>query len=280
MGGKLDISIITHRIVQYHETGAIMNSAPQRVVITAGAAGIGRVMAEAFLKTGARVALCDIDAAAVDAVVKAHPGILARTADVTDTDQMAAFLGEVETTFGGVDVAVANAGTGGPAGAVETLNYSDWRACLSVNLDGAFLLCGWAAKQMKTQNAGSIILMSSTAGQFGYPMRSPYAAAKWGVIGLMKTLACELGPYGIRVNAICPGAVEGDRMERVLQNESAATGRAVEELRQVYVKGVSMKTWVSAQDIADTALFLASPAASKISGQAIAVDGHTEALNS
>ena len=131
---------------------------------------------------------------------------------------------------------------------------------------------------MKAQGQGSILLTSSTAGLWGYPMRSPYATAKWGVIGLMKTLASELGPYGIRVNALCPGAVEGDRMERVISREAQAHGLDKEELRARYVTGVAMKTWVTSDDLADTALFLASNASTKISGQALAVDGHTETL--
>ena len=253
-------------------------SAPQRVVITAGGAGIGLALALAFHNAGARVAVCDIDAAAIAELAKVQPEIIGRVANVTNVDDMAVFLADVDTTFGGVDVALANAGTGGPAGAIEDLDLKDWRACISANLDGAFLLCQWAARHMKAQKSGSIILTSSTAGMFGYPMRSPYATAKWGVIGLMKTLACELGPYGVRVNAICPGAVEGDRMERVLQNEAAAKNQDIEEVRQIYVKGVSMKSWVSADDIADAALFLASPAASKISGLAMPVDGHTESI--
>lgn len=253
-------------------------TAPRRVVITAGGAGIGRALALAFHATGARVAVCDIDADAIADLAQIEPDILGRVANVTDPDDMKAFLAGVDTAFGGVDVAIANAGTGGPAGPIEDLNLDDWRACISVNLDGAFLLCQWAARHMKAQKSGAMILTSSTAGLFGYPMRSPYATAKWGVIGLMKTLACELGPYGVRVNAICPGAVGGDRMERVLKNEAAATGKDVEDVRQIYVKGVSMKTWVSADDIADMTLFLASPAASKVSGMAMSVDGHTESI--
>ncbi len=253
-------------------------SAPQRVVITAGGAGIGRALALAFHATGARVAVCDIDADAIAELAEIQPEIMGRVANVTNMGDMATFLMDVDAAFGGVDVALANAGTGGPAGPIESLGLNDWRACISANLDGAFLLCQWAAKHMKAQKSGSIILTSSTAGMFGYPMRSPYATAKWGVIGLMKTLACELGPYGVRVNAICPGAVEGERMERVLKNEAAVKNQDIEDVRQIYVNGVSMKTWVSAEDIADAALFLTSPAASKISGLAMPVDGHTESI--
>ena len=250
----------------------------QRVVITGGAAGIGRRLAERFATTGARVAICDADAEAVAAAVTSNPDWIAETPDVTDESAMGAFLNSVESQWGGVDVVCANAGTGGPAGLIEELDYSDWQACLSVNVHGAFLTCRWAARIMRAQGAGLILLTSSTAGLFGYPYRSPYAAAKWAIVGLTKTLAMELGPAGVRVNAIAPGAVEGDRMERVLTNEARATGKSIEALRAEYVRATSLRSWVSANDIADTALFLASPAARKISGQVLTVDGHTETL--
>lgn len=249
-----------------------------RVLITGGASGIGLTFARRFAAEGARVAVCDADGQACAALSTEASDMIVRQADVTDEAQMNAFLEEVETAWGGVDVVCANAGTGGPAGRVEDLCYDDWKACVGVNLFGAFLTCRWAARIMRAQGHGSIILTTSTAGLFGYPLRSPYAAAKWGIVGLTKTLAMELGPVGIRVNAIAPGSVEGDRMERVLANESAATGRDIEEIRQSYVANVSLRSWVNADDLADMALFLASPAASKVSGQVMAVDGHTEAL--
>lgn len=249
-----------------------------RVVITAGAAGIGRAMAERFLAEGARVAICDVDAVAVEAFRAAHPTAVAQQADVTNPESLGGFLGQVERDWGGADVAAANAGIGGPAGAIEDLDLAEWRACLSVNLDGAFLTGQWAARVMKAQKSGLLLLTSSTAGLFGYPMRSPYATAKWGIIGLMKTLAMELGPYGIRVNALCPGAVEGPRMDRVVTAEARAHGEAEAAIRRRYVEGVSLKTWVMAEDIAQMAAFLASSAGSRISGQALAIDGHTETL--
>jgi len=251
---------------------------PRRVLITGGGSGIGLTFAQRFAAEGAQVALCDADAGAIAQVQVDHPDFIARAANVADEAQMEAFLGEVETAWGGVDVVCANAGTGGPAGQIEDLDYDAWKACLDVNLNGTFLTCRWAARVMRAQRDGLILITSSTAGLFGYPLRSPYATAKWGLVGLTKTLAGELGPVGVRVNAIAPGAVEGDRMERVLANESAASGKPIEELRQTYVKGVSLRSWVSADDLADMALFLASPAASKISGQVLAVDGHTESL--
>ncbi|UWQ13194.1 SDR family oxidoreductase [Aliiroseovarius sp. M344] len=256
-----------------------MNSlAGKRVLITAGGSGIGACFARRFHAEGAKVAICDIDSDALTATASTLPSVIAVAANVTQPDEMQVLFDRLDRDWGGVDMLCANAGTGGPAGAIEDLSLDDWRACISANLDGAFLACGWAARHMKAQGSGSMLLTSSTAGLWGYPMRSPYATAKWGVIGLMKTLASELGPYGVRVNALCPGAVEGPRMERVIEREAKAHGLDPEEMRQRYVKGIAMKTWVTADDLADTALFLASDASRKISGQALAVDGHTESL--
>ncbi|MCH2094675.1 MAG: SDR family oxidoreductase [Rhodobacteraceae bacterium] len=250
----------------------------QKVLITGGAAGIGRAIADKFAKEGARLAICDSDPAAVASFRSDHPEALAVVADVTDESAMEVFLAQAETAWGGVDVVCANAGTGGPAGAIETLDYQAWQACIATSVHGAFLTCRWAARIMKQQRAGLITLTSSTAGLYGYPMRSPYASAKWAIIGLMKTLAMELGPEGIRVNAICPGAVEGPRMDRVVAKEAAAHGLSEAEVRDLYVRGVSLRTWVDAQDIANSIHFLASPAGRRISGQALAIDGHTETL--
>ncbi|MBZ8117430.1 SDR family oxidoreductase [Roseovarius sp. LXJ103] len=247
-----------------------------RVLITGGGSGIGLTLARRFAADGAEVALCDADPKAVAHAAEALPGAIARTCDVTDAAQMDTFLGEVEAAWGGIDVVCANAGTGGPAGLIEDLDYQAWQDCVAVNLHGAFLTCRWAARLMRAQGSGAIIITSSTSGQWGHPLRSPYCASKWALVGLTKTLAMELGPAGVRVNAICPGAVEGDRMDRVVAMEAAAAGRDEADVRAQYVSGVSMRTWVTADDLADTVLFLASPAASKISGQIIAIDGHTE----
>lgn len=248
----------------------------RRVVITGGAAGIGARMAERFAELGDRVAVCDADPKACTAFARDHEGIRVAVSDVTKAAEMDRFLAEIEADWGGVDVVCANAGIGGAAGLIEDLSIDDWRACLAVNLDGAFLTCRWAARVMRAQRSGLIVLTSSTSGQWGHPFRSPYATAKWGIIGLMKTLAMELGPAGVRVNAICPGAVEGPRMERVLEKEASASGVAPDDIRKAYANGTSLKTWVTADDIADAAIWLASDMASKISGQSITVDGHTE----
>jgi len=250
----------------------------QRILVTAGAAGIGRAIAEAFLADGADVAICDVDSDQLDEMKQAHPSLIAGQVDVTNEAEMDAFLQQLKERWQGIDVVCANAGTGGPAGRIETLDFDEWQHCVATNLHGSFLTCRWAARLMRAQGSGLICLTSSTAGQMGYPLRSPYASAKWAIVGLTKTLAMELGEAGVRVNAICPGAVEGPRMDRVIENEASARGQAIDAVRQSYVKGVSMKTWVTAQDVANTIRFLASPSGSKISGQILAVDGHTETL--
>ena len=250
----------------------------RRIVVTAGAFGIGRAIAERFLSDGDQVAVCDVDERAVAEFASAWPEAMTAMADVTSETEMAEFLGAVEAAWGGADVVCANAGTGGPAGRIEDLDYGDWQRCVATNLHGSFLTCRWAARVLRAEGAGLIVLTSSTAGIAGYPFRSPYAAAKWALVGLTKTLAMELGPAGVRVNAVCPGAVEGPRMDRVVAMEAAAQGIDEAEVRRSHAAGVSMKTWVTAADVAGTVHFLASDAASKISGQILAVDGHTETL--
>jgi NAD(P)-dependent dehydrogenase (short-subunit alcohol dehydrogenase family) len=243
-----------------------------RVLITAGAAGIGHAMATAFAATGARVRVADSDAAALAACPQEWQRT---TLDVTDEAGMRALFGDIAAKWGGLDVLCANAGISGPTAPVEDVDLADWRACIAVNLDGAFLAAKYAAPLMKAQGGGAIILTSSTAGQYGYPNRAPYAAAKWAVIGLMKTLAMELGPWGVRANAICPGSVEGPRMEGVLQREAAAKGMTRDQVYAGYASGTSMGRFVEAGDIAAMAVFLASQGARLVSGQVIAVDGHT-----
>lgn len=244
----------------------------KRVLVTAGASGIGLAMGQGFAAAGFQVWITDIDDAAVADVPS---GWRSTRVDVSDETGMEALFDDVQAQWGGIDVLCANAGIAGPTALVEDIALEDWKACVSVNLEGAFLAAKFAAPLMKQAKAGSIILTSSTAGQYGYPNRAPYAAAKWAVIGLMKTLAMELGPYGIRANAICPGAVEGPRMEGVLEREAKAKGMTRDQVYQGYASGTSMGAFVTAEDVANMAVFLGSDAARLVSGQVIAVDGHT-----
>lgn len=244
-----------------------------RVLITAGGSGIGRAMAEGFAAAGHQVWVTDVNA---DSLSELPAGWQASVVDAADEDSVAALFAEVREQWGGLDVLCANAGIAGPTALIEDIALEDWRKCVSVNLEGCFLAAKYAAPLMKAARAGSIIVTSSTAGQYGYPNRAPYASAKWAVIGLMKTLAMELGPFGVRANAICPGAVEGPRMEGVLEREAAAKGMSRDQVYEGYASGTSMRSFVEARDIANMAVFLGSDAARLVSGQVIAVDGHTE----
>lgn len=244
----------------------------KRVLITAGASGIGRAMGDAFAAAGYEVWVSDID---LEALSNCPPNWISRKVDAASDTEMNTLFQEIGAA-GGLDAVCANAGIAGPTAKVEDVAWDDWQTCVNVTLGAAFLTAKYAAPLMKSAGAGAIILTSSTAGQFGYPNRAPYAAAKWGVIGLMKTLAMEFGPHGIRANAICPGAVEGPRMDGVLEREAAAKGMTRDAVCDGYASGTSMRTFVEARDIADMAVFLASDGARRVSGQVIAVDGHTE----
>lgn len=246
------------------------------VLITAGASGIGLQMAKRFMSDGYQVAVTDIDEAALDSAQQAIPKLVCFHADAADETTMRTVTQDLDRRWSCLDVVMANAGSAGPTAFIEQVKLEDWKRCIAVNLDGAFLAGRYAARRMKEQAHGVVTLTSSTAGLFGYPCRSPYAAAKWGIIGLMKTLAMELGPFGVRVNAICPGAVEGERMDRVIANEAATRRLSEAELRTGYADCVSLRRFVTADDIADMALFLASDKAKNVSGMAMAVDGHTE----
>jgi len=174
---------------------------------------------------------------------------------------------------------VNNAGIAGPTALVEDVAAEEWEHCLAVGLTSHYRTCARVIPAMKAARSGSIVNISSTAGQVGLGMRAPYTAAKWAVIGLTKTLAIELGPYGVRANAICPGSVDGERMRSVIQREAAARGASSEEVTLEYVGGQSIARWVQPDEIADMCVFLASDAARMVSGQAIAVDGHTETFH-
>jgi NAD(P)-dependent dehydrogenase (short-subunit alcohol dehydrogenase family) len=249
----------------------------QRVAITAAGGGIGLSVAKAFTAQGADVHICDIDASAIASA--SAEGLRASQVDVSDPDAVDRWIDEVLAIGDGLDVLVNNAGTSGPTALIEDVELADWDRCLAIGLTSHYRTCARVAPAMKAGKNGSIINISSTAGTYGIGMRAPYVAAKWAVIGLTKTLAIELGGDGIRVNAICPGSVDGDRMRGVIEREAAARRASPEDVQREYLQGQSIARFVQPGEIADLCLFLASDAARMISGQAIAVDGHTETFH-
>ncbi len=248
------------------------------VLISGAAAGIGRCIAEAFIAEGAQVHICDLWPDAIAEFLTANPGATATQADVSITAEVDRVFADFSEKYDHLDILINNAGISGPSAAVEDVATDDWDQCIAVNLSGAFYMTKHAVPLLKQAGGGSIINMSSSAGLFGTPMRSPYAASKWGLIGLTKTWAMELGPHNIRVNAVCPGCVSGPRIEGVIERDAKERGVSPEEIRDVYQRQSSMRTFVTAEEIADTVMFLASEKAGKISGQAMSVDGHTETL--
>jgi len=241
-----------------------------RVLVTAGGSGIGRVIAQTFLDHGARVHVCDVDEKALQ---KLPQQIKQTVADVAKLGDVERLFEDIKRHFGGLDVLVNNAGIAGPTAKVEDIRPEDWERCIAVDLNGMFYCTRKAMPLIKAAGGGSIINLSSAAGRLAFPMRTPYSAAKFGVVGFTESLAAEAGPDRVRVNCIQPGVVEGERIERVIAAKAQALGISFDEVKSKLLEGVSMHTTVSAQDIANMALYLATEPGKHISGQALAVCG-------
>lgn len=244
-----------------------------RVLVTAGASGIGRSIALTFATAGAKVFICDVNHLTLEAFSTEAPGIGSCVTDVSQPAAVADMFAEATEFLGGLDVLVNNAGISGPTAKVEDLSIDDWNRTIAVDLNGIFYCTRIAVPQLKAAGGGSIINLSSIAGRLGYPLRSHYSAAKWGVIGFTKSLSIELGAANIRVNAILPGVVEGERVRQVVGARAAARDLTFEEALSQFVAPISLRRMVGVQEIADMALFLATPAGRSISGQAISVCG-------
>ena len=246
-----------------------------RVLVTAGAAGIGLAIARTFHDHGARVHVCDVDDKALAAL---DTDITRTKADVSSLADVERLFADVLKTLGGLDVLVNNAGIAGPTGKVEDIKVEDWDRCIAIDLSGMFYCTRKAMPMIKAAGGGSIVNLSSAAGRHGFPQRSPYCAAKWGVVGFTKSLAVEAGPDKVRVNAILPGLVEGERIERVIAAKAKALGVSHEAFRETFLETTSLRSTVTAQDIANMALFVSTEPGCRITGQALAVDGDVRYL--
>ncbi len=250
-----------------------------RVLVTAGAAGIGRQIAEAFLGEGARVHVCDVAEAALARLRDEQPRIAASVCDVADRAQVERLFADAGAGLGGLDCLVNNAGIAGPTGAVQDIDPAQWDRCLAVNLTGQFNCARLAIPHLLRSDNASMMNVSSQAGRFGFAMRAPYAAAKWGVIGLTRSLSIELGPHGVRVNALLPGIVAGERQRRVLEAKAQARGIDFEAMERLAFSFTSIKEYVTPEQLADLVVFTASARARTISGQALSVCGDTNMLS-
>ena len=252
--------------------------AGQRVLITAGAGGIGLAIARELAEHGCRLAVCDVSDAALDAFRTAFPDAVAMNADVSNEGDVARLFEAAGEKLGGLDALVNNAGIAGPTGGVDEIDPIEWRRTLDICLTGQFLCARAAVPMLKAAGGGAIVNMSSSAGRHGYAYRTPYSAAKFGVVGFTLSLAKELGPSEIRVNALLPGIVAGPRMDGVISSRAAQVGVPVEEMRDRYLQNISLRRMVDPEDVATTTAFLLSKAGRNISGQLIGVDGNVETL--
>jgi len=252
--------------------------ANKTVVITAGGSGIGYEYVRAFHSLGCHVHTCDVVNEAIEAVARDFPGVSAVKADVSVPGEVDQFIDGIIAQRGRLDILINNAGIAGPAAPVEEIETDDWNRTFAINVAGQFYCIRRAAPQMKSQGNGVIINMSSVAGKFGFPLRSPYSASKWAVIGLTKSMALELGPFGIRVNAILPGIVEGERIRQVFTARAAAKNISYDEMAREAVERVALKKTVDPTEIADLVVFLCSNKGRSMSGNSVEICGGTESI--
>ena len=250
----------------------------QRVLVTAGAAGIGRAIVTALAEARARLHVCDVDEDALGSLRDAYPEIGVSVCDVADDAAIDRMFDDVQSSLGGLDVLVNNAGIAGPTAAIEDIDPAAWRRCIDIDLTGQFLCARRAVPLLKAAGGGVIVNQSSAAGRLGYAYRTPYAAAKWGVVGLTQSLARELGPFNIAVNAILPGIVAGPRIDAVIGARAGQLGIPHAEMEKQYLEKVSLRRMVTAEDVAHMILFLVSPLGRNVSGQSLGVCGNVETL--
>ena len=254
----------------------------KKIIISAGASGIGWATTKVCVAKGALIYLCDIDHKAINKVKK-HPlynkQIFVSETDASDETQVIDFFNKIKKKFRNLDALINNVGIEGPTRPIEKLNSNEWENTLHVNVNSHFYFTKQAIPLLKKSKNASIINISSVAGIMGYPLRSPYAASKWAVVGVTKTLAMELGKYKIRVNAICPGTIKGDRMKRVIRDKAKFEKVSAKTIENDFVSMASMKSWVNPEDIGNMCAQLISDEANKVSGQLIAVDGNCERMD-
>ena len=254
----------------------------KKIIISAGASGIGWATVKICLSKGATVFLCDIDIKSLNRVKKNslyNKRLFVYECDASDEDEVSSFFNQINRKTKKIDALINNVGIAGPTGTIDKLTSDDWEQTLKTNVISHFYFTKLAIPMLKKNKGGSIINIASGAGIMGFPLRSPYAASKWAVIGVTKTLAMELGKYKIRVNAICPGTIKGDRMVRVIKDKAKFLKVSKKKIEKDFVSMASMNCWIYEEDIGNICSFLISKEGERISGQAIPVDGNATRID-
>ena len=257
----------------------LKNLKNKKIIISAGASGIGWATAKICLSRGAFVYICDLDLKSLNKIRKHslnNKRLFSYNCDASNEEEVSNFFNQIKKKTKKIDALINNVGVAGPTGSLEKLNSEDWENTLHTDVNSHFYFTKRAIPLIKKSKNGSIINISSTAGILGFPLRSPYAASKWAIIGITKTLAMELGKFNIRVNAVCPGTIKGDRMKRVIRDKAKFTKISRKSIEKDFISMSSMKQWILEDDIGKMCAFLISDDSSKVSGQVISVDGHTE----
>ena len=257
----------------------LKNLKNKKIIISAGASGIGWATTKICLSRGAFVYICDLDLKSLNKIRKHslnNKRLFSYNCDASNEEEVSNFFNQIKKKTNKIDALINNVGVAGPTGSLEKLNSKDWENTLHTDVNSHFYFTKRAIPLIKKSKNGSIINISSTAGILGFPLRSPYAASKWAIIGITKTLAMELGKFNIRVNAVCPGTIKGDRMKRVIRDKAKFTKVSSKTVEKEFISMSSMKKWILEEDIGKMCAFLISDDSSKVSGQVISVDGHTE----
>ena len=254
----------------------------KKIIISAGASGIGWATAKICLSKGAIVYLCDIDNKSLNRINK-HPltnkRLFSYECDASDEDEVSNFFNQIRKKTNKIDALINNVGVAGPTGTIERLKSDDWEQIFKINVISHFYFSKLSIPLLKKNKGGSIINISSGAGIMGFPLRSPYTASKWAIVGVTKTLAMELGKFKIRVNAICPGTIKGNRMVRVIRDKAKFLNVSKKKVEKEFVSMASMNCWIYEEDIGKMCSFLISSDGERVSGQAIPVDGNATRLD-
>ena len=254
----------------------------KKIIISAAASGIGLAILNVCLSRGAKLFICDNNEKLLNKLIKkykSNKNLSIFKCDTSDEKEVESLFKVIKSKTSKIDCLINNVGIAGPTSTIDKISSKDWEKTIKVNVTSHFYFSKLAIPMLKKNKGGSIINISSGAGIMGFPLRSPYAASKWAVIGMTKTLAMELGKYKIRVNAICPGTIKGDRMVRVIKDKSKFLGKSKKKIEKEFISMASMNCWIKEEDIGKMCSFLTSDDAVTISGQVIGVDGNAIRLD-